>query len=185
MPQEHSFARADLLAGRARALGRALPSGAAEERERPVLRGAGARRGRGCPARLDGGARTETAGHALGGPDLRRRGRHVGADLARAAGEIDAARLLLERAAADADEGPPAPPAAARAQRDHALAVDLLLDAVNRLARTARARAQSESGDFQRFWRDANAAAGHVVLQWEPAARGYAVAVLDETGAPG
>ncbi|MDV9178428.1 hydrolase, partial [Streptomyces sp. W16] len=72
-----------------------------------------------------------------------------------------------------------------RAQRDHALAVDLLPDAVNRLARTAGTRAQSESGDFQRFWRDANAAAGHVVLQWEPAARGYAAAVLDEAGVPG
>jgi two-component flavin-dependent monooxygenase len=185
VPREHSFARADLLTGRAVASDAhchqvPLKSVSGLSFAAPVL---GAAEGalRGWTAAL---ARkrlaTPSADRISGGGDAMSE-----LTLARAAGEIDAARLLLERAAADADEGRPAPPAAARAQRDHALAVDLLLDAVNRLARTAGTRAQSESGDFQRFWRDANAAAGHVVLQWEPAARGYAAAVLDGASVPG
>lgn len=105
-------------------------------------------------------------------------------DLARSAALTDAAELLLARAAADADRGLLADEwAGARAQRDHVTAVDLLLDAVNRLQRTGGTGAQSVHGELQRFWRDANAGAGHAVLQWEPAARRFAAAALAQTAA--
>ena len=100
--------------------------------------------------------------------------------LARAAAEIDAAELLLTRAAKDADLGLSRDePGGARAQRDQVFAVELLLDAVNRLLRTGGTGAQSEEEDLQRFWRDANAGASHAVLQWEPAARRFAAASLN------
>jgi two-component flavin-dependent monooxygenase len=103
--------------------------------------------------------------------------------LARVAGEIDAAALLLERVAAQADSTIASELDVARAQRDCALAADVLVGAVNQLFRTSGTRAQSETGAFQRFWRDANAAGGHAVLQFEPAAQAYAGLVLDK-GAP-
>lgn len=102
--------------------------------------------------------------------------------LARAAGEIDAAELLLRRVAATADRGEPTALEAVRATRDCALAVDILLGAVNALFHAAGTGAQSQAGAFQRFWRDANAAAGHVVLQFEPAATAYSALVLAEEG---
>lgn len=102
--------------------------------------------------------------------------------LARAAGEVDAARLLLERAAQEADAGRSGRALATRAHRDYALAADLLTGAVDLLFRTAGTRAASEADPFQRFWRDANSAAGHAVLQWEPAARGFAATVFEAQG---
>jgi alkylation response protein AidB-like acyl-CoA dehydrogenase len=166
VPAEHSFPHTDLVAG-SRAEG-APPCLAAPLRSvsgltfaAPVL---GAVRGA-----LDAwstavrGKRAETATAAL--------------VLARSAGEADAAGLLLARAARDADLGLVRDEwTGARAQRDQVLAVELLLDAVNRLPRTAGTGGQSLAGDLQRFWRDANTAAGHAVLQWEPAARRFAEA---------
>lgn len=106
-------------------------------------------------------------------------------DLARGSAETDAARLLVLRAAAVADAGQAvSPPLAARAQRDCAAAADLLTAAVNRLLRSAGTGAQSESSALQRYWRDTNAAAGHAVLQWEPAARGFAAAVYAQLSEP-
>ncbi|SEK76041.1 hypothetical protein [Streptacidiphilus jiangxiensis] len=102
--------------------------------------------------------------------------------LARADGEADAALLLLERAARQADAGTVDQVGALRAHRDYALAVDLLLEAVNRLFRAAGTRAQSGSDPLQRLWRDVNSAAGHAVLQWEPAARGMADHLLTTAG---
>jgi alkylation response protein AidB-like acyl-CoA dehydrogenase len=99
--------------------------------------------------------------------------------LARGAAEVDAARLLVGRAADDADAGRVLDRlVAARARRDHVAAADLALEAVNRLLRTAGTGAQHESSPLQRFWRDANAAAGHAAMQWEPAARAYASLAL-------
>jgi alkylation response protein AidB-like acyl-CoA dehydrogenase len=103
--------------------------------------------------------------------------------LARCTGEVDAARLLLERGAADADAGMPGTLAASRGRRDYALAVDLLVRAANRAFRHAGTRAQSTRGPFQRHWRDANAAAGHAALQFEPAARAYTDLLLGERSA--
>lgn len=98
--------------------------------------------------------------------------------LARCAGEIDAARLLLERAAGLADQGAVTPLQTAQNSRDCALAVDILVNAVDRLFRTAGTRAQADGNALQRFWRDVNAAASHVVLQFEAAANTYASQVL-------
>lgn len=94
--------------------------------------------------------------------------------LARAAGEADAARLLLDRAARLVDEGVTADPLeTARNLRDCALAADLAVTAVDRIFRQAGTRGQSTSGVMQRLWRDVNVISTHVALQFEPAARGY------------
>lgn len=98
--------------------------------------------------------------------------------LARATGEIDAAQLLLERVARVADAGAVTPLAVARGSRDCALATELLVAATDRLFRTAGTRAQAESNPLQRFWRDANAAASHIGLQFGSAARAYAGRLL-------
>ncbi|MFE0464890.1 acyl-CoA dehydrogenase family protein [Kitasatospora sp. NPDC058965] len=174
VPVEHSFAREDLLVGRAQASAAhchnvPLKSVSGLSFAAPVLGAATGALRSWAAAQAAKRAAVPAGPRISGGTDA-----SAELTLARAAGELDAARLLLERAAADADLGRPEPALAARAQRDHAFAVDLLLDSVNRLARSAGTRAQSEAEDFQRYWRDANAAAGHVVLQWEPAARGWA-----------
>jgi alkylation response protein AidB-like acyl-CoA dehydrogenase len=103
--------------------------------------------------------------------------------LARTAGHIDAARLLLERAASEADRGDVTPLAAARAHRDQTLAADILVSAVNDLFRNAGTRGTSETSPLARFWRDTNTGAAHAVLQFEPAARAYAeLALADAAG---
>ncbi|MDH6584258.1 alkylation response protein AidB-like acyl-CoA dehydrogenase [Streptomyces sp. SAI-133] len=99
--------------------------------------------------------------------------------LARSAGEVDAARLLLGRAARLADEGAVTGPLeATRNLRDCALAVDLSVTAVDRLFRQAGTRGQALSGPMQRLWRDVTAISTHVALQFEPAARGWVDQVL-------
>ncbi|WP_329495104.1 acyl-CoA dehydrogenase family protein [Kitasatospora herbaricolor] len=94
--------------------------------------------------------------------------------LARAGGEIDAAGLLLDRAARAADQERVTALDVARSTRDCALAADLALAAVNRLFRAGGTRAQQDSSALQRHWRDANSAASHIVLQFDPAAKAYA-----------
>lgn len=86
--------------------------------------------------------------------------------LARAGAEIDAAQLLLERAAAAADSGAPTALELARAPRDFAYAAELLGSAVDRLFRAGGARTQHSGEPVQRAWRDVNCAAGHAVLQF-------------------
>lgn len=93
---------------------------------------------------------------------------------ARAAGEIDAAALLLARVAETADrgrlgeEGVPE-----RSHRDSALAVELLVGAVDRLFHLTGSRGQASSHAMQRIWRDVHGAGSHAALQFEPAALGY------------
>ncbi|WP_422742074.1 acyl-CoA dehydrogenase family protein [Micromonospora sp. WMMD754] len=111
--------------------------------------------------------RTAPANGITGGPGY-------DAVLARSAAEIDAARLLLDRVAAVVDGGPVGALETARNGRDCAFAVDLLVGAVDRLFRAAGTRAQADGNALQRAWRDANAAASHVVLQFDPAAAAYA-----------
>ncbi|MEV0083405.1 acyl-CoA dehydrogenase family protein [Saccharopolyspora sp. NPDC050642] len=102
--------------------------------------------------------------------------------LARSSGEIDAAQLLLERVAAVADLGPEITPAeTARNQRDCAFVADLLVGAVDRLFRASGTGGHSVHSPLQRFWRDIHSAAGHVVLQFGPAATAYANRTLDVT----
>ncbi|EIV93548.1 acyl-CoA dehydrogenase [Frankia sp. QA3] len=94
--------------------------------------------------------------------------------LARASGEADAAKLLLDRAAEVADQGAATSPLdTARNLRDCSLAVDLAVTAVDRLIRQAGTRGQSTSGVMQRVWRDVTSISTHVALQFEPAARTY------------
>ncbi|MFD9336125.1 acyl-CoA dehydrogenase family protein [Streptomyces sp. NPDC060028] len=98
--------------------------------------------------------------------------------LARSSAEIDAAGLLLEGAAGRADRA--ADPAAQVPLnlRDCAVAIDLLVTAVERLYRSGGARGQDEDGDLQRFWRDVHAVAGHGSVQLAPAAAAYARQVM-------
>ncbi|MGW7548593.1 acyl-CoA dehydrogenase family protein [Streptomyces sp. NPDC054770] len=92
----------------------------------------------------------------------------------RAAGEIDAAALLLARVAGTADEGRLGEDGAAvRNHRDATLAVELLVGAVDRLFHVTGTRGQATSHPMQRIWRDVHAAGSHAALQFEPAALAY------------
>ncbi|GAA4668364.1 actinorhodin polyketide dimerase ActVA [Streptomyces chumphonensis] len=92
---------------------------------------------------------------------------------ARAEGEIDAALLLLESVARRVDEAHWSAHTIARNGRDCALAADLLAGTVGKLVRTAGTRAQDESEELQRRWRDVTCGAGHSGLQFPPAATAY------------
>ncbi|MFK0288563.1 oxidoreductase [Streptomyces sp. NPDC090499] len=94
--------------------------------------------------------------------------------LARSSAEIDAAALLLERAALRADTAVVCEAAVARNRRDAAFAADLLVSAVERLFRTGGRHARTDSGCLQRCWRDVHTAAAHGVLRMEAAADAYA-----------
>ncbi|MGH6655877.1 MAG: acyl-CoA dehydrogenase family protein [Actinocrinis sp.] len=99
--------------------------------------------------------------------------------LARAAGLIDAARLLVERNAATADTGSCTPRLLARNERDAALAAEMLVSAVNGLVRAAGTHGMSQSHPLERHWRDVVCAAGHVALRFETApAKNFAESLL-------
>jgi len=93
---------------------------------------------------------------------------------ARAAGEIDAASLLLSRVAETADLGRLGEGLAERSHRDSTLAVQLLVGATDRLFQVTGTRGHATSHGMQHIWRDVHAAASHAALQFEPAALGYA-----------
>jgi len=116
------------------------------------------------------------------GSRVDRRGQAVGEKpstqvaLARSAAEVDAAELLILRTAAIADgtqECPPGGEAAVRGARDLALAVELLVSAVDRVFRAGGTSGQSSSDPVQRFWRDVNSAASHVALSFETTGAAY------------
>ncbi|WP_405993805.1 acyl-CoA dehydrogenase family protein [Streptomyces sp. NBC_00986] len=116
------------------------------------------------------------------GARVDRRGQAVGEKpstqvaLARSAAEVDAAELLILRTAAIADGTETCPPegeAAVRGARDLALAVELLVSAVDRVFRTSGTSGQSSSDPVQRFWRDVNCAASHVALSFETTGAAY------------
>lgn len=100
--------------------------------------------------------------------------------LARASGEVDAAQLLLERIAGSADAGAASPSTITRSGRDCALAVELLVDAIDRLFRAGGTSAQAEGDALQRAWRDVHAGASHRVLRFDTAADAYAQSLLAE-----
>ncbi|RMI36384.1 acyl-CoA dehydrogenase family protein [Streptomyces triticirhizae] len=100
--------------------------------------------------------------------------------LASSAANIDAARLLVERAAGEADEAPLGQELTLRATRDYSTAVDLLLDAVTGLLRMSGSRGQAESSPVQRAWRDLHCMAGHGALQPDVNADGWAKHALGE-----
>ncbi|MFF3333565.1 acyl-CoA dehydrogenase family protein [Streptomyces sp. NPDC002888] len=127
-------------------------------------------------------AKFRNAPREAGGPGLTRG--FYATTLARAAGEIDAAQLLLDRAADVADRGALVMPLeAARNTRDCSLAVETTVTAVNRIFAAAGTSGHSVTSPLQRCWRDVNAAATHIGLQFEPAAHAYMTAFTDqETG---
>ncbi|WP_344037588.1 hydrolase [Saccharothrix xinjiangensis] len=91
--------------------------------------------------------------------------------LARSSGELDAAGMLLERAAAAADSGDGP---AARTARDSFVAAELVLGAVERLFRAAGTRAQAAPDPLERAWRDVHAATSHAALGAERNSEHYA-----------
>lgn len=113
----------------------------------------------------------------MGGRPTRERG-SVQETLARTAAEIELADMLVTRAADAADLGDRSALTLARSPRDFAVAADLLATATTRLVRSGGARAQTRENPVQRAWRDVHAAAGHVVLQFDTAAAGYAEQVF-------
>ncbi|GAA2430355.1 acyl-CoA dehydrogenase family protein [Streptomyces macrosporus] len=98
--------------------------------------------------------------------------------LSRCDGEIDAAGLLLARAARTADSGAPGPDVA-RNVRDCALAAELLTTAVDRLLHSAGTRGHAEGEELQRLWRDVTCGAGHNALRFPPAAQLHARSLLE------
>ncbi|MFI5668043.1 acyl-CoA dehydrogenase family protein [Streptomyces sp. NPDC051704] len=101
------------------------------------------------------------------------------AALATASGKIDAADLLLRRAARTCDEPDALTPLlSARCHRDHATAAGLLNEAVQTLFHSAGVSATSGAGPLSRLWRDASVAALHPALAVPPAARDYAARLL-------
>lgn len=97
---------------------------------------------------------------------------------ARAAGETDAAALLLERAAAVADLPRATAREAVRNPADCALAVDRLVGVVEELFRAAGSQGQLDSEPVQRIWRDIHCLASHIALRWETAADSYGSQLL-------
>lgn len=102
--------------------------------------------------------------------------------LARSEGEIESAALLLGRAARTGDDGPGSEGERIRAPRDCALAVDQLVDAVERLFRTAGSGAQAQDDPLQRVWRDVHCVASHVALRFETAGGAYGGHLLGAAG---
>lgn len=174
VPDHFSFAQAELMAGAAAAEATCLrvPFKLVNGLTfvAPVL---GAARGalRSSVARM--AVRTEITGGAA------RANPAVHTALARAGAEIDAAQLLLERAAAVADSGAAGALERARAPRDFAFAAELLGAAVDRLFRIGGARSQTASDPVQRAWRDVNCAAGHAVLQFGSVAGVFTTHLMD------
>jgi two-component flavin-dependent monooxygenase len=100
--------------------------------------------------------------------------------LARSAAETDAAELLLQRAAGTADAAAVTPAVLVRNSRDYAVAMDLLVTAIERIFRAGGARGQGDDNPVQRTWRDVTCAAGHVALQFDANGAAFASHVLAE-----
>jgi len=100
--------------------------------------------------------------------------------LARSTAQIEAAGLLLTRAARRADSGPADAAAVAANMRDAAFAADSLVEAVERLLRTGGAATRGRGGVLQRAWRDVHTLAAHGALRWEVAEAAYARSVQAE-----
>ncbi|MGK5627222.1 acyl-CoA dehydrogenase family protein [Streptomyces sp. URMC 123] len=102
--------------------------------------------------------------------------------LARAAAELDAARLLLDRATEVTDTGAMTGALAARNARDATMAAELVRAAVDRVFHAGGSRVQSQSHPVQRAWRDVHAATAHAVLSAERTSGHFARHLVDEAG---
>jgi alkylation response protein AidB-like acyl-CoA dehydrogenase len=92
--------------------------------------------------------------------------------------EVDAARLLLRRncienLATIRASGTLTLEQRARNRRDHAYAVKLALQAVDRLMTASGAHGLYADNPMQRYFRDAHAAAAHIALNWDASGRPY------------
>lgn len=95
--------------------------------------------------------------------------------LARSAGELDAAALLVKRVASDVDTlRDLSGLEIAACARDCALAAELARTGADRLMNTAGTSALADDQPLQRFWRDVHSGSSHVMLQMPRAATGYA-----------
>jgi len=104
--------------------------------------------------------------------------------LARAAGELDQAELLLLRIADDADSRPTDTTANARGPRDSALAAELVRTATQRVAVIAGTNTFSTQSTVQRFFRDVTTIASHGTLRFVTKAEGYAQTVWPDEALP-
>ncbi|MEW2552269.1 oxidoreductase [Streptomyces zhihengii] len=102
--------------------------------------------------------------------------------LARSADDIEAAELLLLATARAADTGVRDEGDVLRNRRRSAAAVDLLLQGVERLFRTAGMSAGCRPGPIERGWRDVHTVAAHQMLRREAAAMAYAAFVFSALG---
>ena len=115
----------------------------------------------------------------------------VFARIAEAGAKIDAARALLLRDAATADDALPGTTFTrlekATRSRNLAFAIQQCREAVNTLYQASGGSGVYLSGDMQRWWRDVNAASQHVAFTWDLAAVSYgrAVAGLEALAGPG
>ncbi|MEV5437261.1 acyl-CoA dehydrogenase family protein [Streptomyces sp. NPDC052682] len=98
---------------------------------------------------------------------------------ARAASTLDAAGLLLERAARVADAPAATPLEQVRNPADCAHAVDQLVDVVERLFRTVGSTGQLAAHPLQRIWRDVHCLASHVALRFDTAGGAYGARLLE------
>ncbi|WEO99472.1 acyl-CoA dehydrogenase family protein [Streptomyces sp. FXJ1.172] len=106
-------------------------------------------------------------------------------ELARSAGEVDAAELLMQRAARIADglEQAREGEAAVRGPRDLALAVELLVSAVDRIFKSGGTAVHFEADPLQRFWRDVSTAASHMIFDFETTGAAFGAWALGAEGA--
>ncbi|WP_069814242.1 acyl-CoA dehydrogenase family protein [Streptomyces sp. TP-A0874] len=118
------------------------------------------------------------------GRDPAEGGSRVQPTAARAASRIDAAGLLLERAARVADAERQTPPEALRNPADCALAVEQLVEVVEELFRSVGSRGQLETHRLQRIWRDVHCLASHVALRHDTAASPYGGHLLESAQSP-
>lgn len=100
--------------------------------------------------------------------------------LSHAAADLDAARLLVQRAVEAADSGPLDPATTLLSTRDFSTAADLLISSVDGLFRMSGSRGQTQSNPIQRVWRDVHCMAGHAALQPDMNADAWARYALGE-----
>ena len=103
--------------------------------------------------------------------------------LAESSAEVYAARLLLERTAADIDariagNQDPGPTWNAQVARDTAFVAQLATRATQRVFEASGGSALQDSEPIQRIWRDVHAGHSHAYLDWDTAAEGWSNAIL-------
>ncbi|MEU9481911.1 hydrolase [Streptomyces sp. NPDC048191] len=118
------------------------------------------------------GALRAAVDHELRGAPVSKK---VSAQMDRSAAEVDAAELLVQRAArvADGVEAAEEGEAMVRGARDFAMAVELSVSAVKRLFRSTGPQSHFDHDPVQRFWRDINTAASHFIFSFDIAGAAY------------